>query len=115
MSLSETVANRLTLTGYIQSCKTKYFIRKLFLDNLDSDLDLWNQGYKTLHEISDTSTPDLSSDELVEEAAVVRNWNYHKEMHSDQEQKDCIGVIQYDVVDDIVTNQTIYVLALRQL
>lgn len=36
-------------------------------------------------------------------------------MHSGQEQKDCIGVIQYDVVDDIVTNQTVYVLALRQL
>ncbi|KAF4844985.1 hypothetical protein CGCSCA4_v007134 [Colletotrichum siamense] len=113
LSLSDTVANRLTLTGFIQPCKTKYFLRDLFLGYLDSDF--WTEGYKTLHEISDTSSPDLSSDELMEEAAVVGNWNRDKKMHSDQEQKDCIGVIQYDVVDDIVTNQTVYVLALRQL
>ncbi|KAK1847396.1 heterokaryon incompatibility protein [Colletotrichum chrysophilum] len=85
----------------------------LFLGYLDSDF--WTEGYKTFHEISDTSSPDLSSDELMEEAAVVGNWNGDKKLHSDQEQRDCIGVIQYDVVDDIVTNQTVYVLALRQL
>ncbi|KAH0431504.1 heterokaryon incompatibility protein [Colletotrichum camelliae] len=113
LSLSETAAHRLTLKGYIQPAKTKYFLRDLFLDNLDSDF--WTEGYKTLHAISDTSSPALSSDELMEEAAVVGNWNDDKQMHSDQEQNDCIGVIQYDVVDDIATNQTVHVLGLRQL
>ncbi|KAF6812116.1 heterokaryon incompatibility protein [Colletotrichum musicola] len=112
---SQAEGGRLTITGCLQPAKAKYPLRDLFLSNLDSSF--WTEGYKTLHDPTEeelaTPSCDQDGEGIADEIKVLRARGSH---HNDQEIRDCMGVIQYDILDgDMVPNQTVYVLALRSV
>lgn len=106
----------LTITGYVRPAVARHLLRDLKLKGMAPEF--WTGGYKTLHKCPSSEATSVSGDgvacaeiDITTAAESSKVPSYHLET----EQEDCVGCVQYDVVDDMVPDQTIHVLALRRL
>ncbi|KAF6828478.1 heterokaryon incompatibility protein, partial [Colletotrichum plurivorum] len=114
--LTQAEGGRLTITGCLQPAKAKYPLRDLFLPRLHSSF--WTDRYKTLHEPTEEELARPSGVEGADEtiATALQTLCGRGGSSEDQQIPGSVGVILYDVVDDdMIQDQTIYVLALRRV